>query len=111
MTTAREDYVEAIDNILAGFEQKLDGLDLRVNGMTGTTKANFINQIAGLRDQRKLAASRLGELKKADIESWTTLRGEVDSSLANLERCYTRVSDMMYEKTSHTSATPKAMTH
>jgi len=102
----RNDYIDAIDNRLAGFEQKFDRLDLQANAMKGPTKAKFMNSIQGLRDQEKAVASKLDDLKKLDIESWATpggkaLRAKVDSSLANLERSYTQVWDMMYEQEHH----------
>jgi len=99
--TERNDYVEAIDNRLAGFEPQLDRLDQRANAMTGATKASFKKAIDGLRDQRKSVATKLDDLKNVNVESWTTLRGEVDSGLAKLERCYWKVSDMMYEQECH----------
>jgi hypothetical protein len=101
MKTERNDYVEAIDNRLVEFEQQLDELDQRANAMTGTTKASFNKAIDCLRDKRKSVASKLDDLKKVKIESWTTLRGKVDSALDNLERCYTKVSGMMYEQESY----------
>jgi hypothetical protein len=104
--TERNDYVEAIDNRLEGFEQELDRLDMQANAMTGATKANSMSAIECLRAQRKSVASKLDDLKKADIESWTTLRGEVDSGLAKLETSFTRVRNMMYEKTPDRLAAP-----
>jgi hypothetical protein len=110
MMTERKDYVEAIDNRLAEFEPEIDRLDMQANAMAGETKANFMSAIEGLRAQRKSVASKLDDLKKADIESWTTLRGEVDSGLAKLETSYTQVWDMMYEKMPDSSAAPTPKT-
>jgi hypothetical protein len=110
MMTERNDYVEAIDNRLAGFEPELDRLDMQANSMTGATRANFMRAIECLRAQRKSVASKLDDLKKADIESWTTLRGEIDSGLAKLETSFTQVRDMMYEKMPDKSAAPKPKT-
>jgi hypothetical protein len=102
----RNDYVDAIDNRLAGFEQKFARLDQQANDIKGPTKAKFMNSIECLRDQEKAVASKLDDLKKLDIESWSTpgskaLRAKVDSSLAKLELSYTQVWDMMYEQQEH----------
>jgi DNA repair exonuclease SbcCD ATPase subunit len=89
----RDAYVKSIDARLAEIDKNLDGLDERGNAMSGATKTNFKNAIDGLRDQKKSVASKLDDLKKVNVESWTTLRGEVDSALADLNQSYNRVSD------------------
>src|SRR5215510_4544732 len=110
MKNERDAYVNSTEARLAEFDQKFDGLDERAGAMTGATKTNFKKAIEGLRDQQKAVASKLDDLKKVSIESWTTLRGEVDSALASLDRSYTQVSDM-YEKTPGTSTKTKTKTY
>jgi hypothetical protein len=101
MNTERNDYAEAIDNRLAAYEHQLNGLDQRANAMTGATKVCFKKAIDSLRDQRNSIAAKFDDLKKVNVESWTTRRGEIDSALANLDRRYTKVSGMMYQQESH----------
>ena len=107
MKSERDTYVKTVEARLAEFDQKFDGLDERAGAMTGATKTNFKNAIDGLRDQRKAVAAKLDDLKKVNVESWTALKGEVDSALASLDRSYTQVSDM-YEKAPTTPTKPKA---
>ena len=78
--------------------------------MTGAAKTNFKHAIDGLRDQRKSVGAKLDDLKKVSIESWTTLKGEVDSALASLDRSYTEVSER-YNKTPETHTTPGTKTY
>jgi len=110
MKNERDAYVKSTEARLAEYDQKFDGLDERASAMTGATKTNFKHAIDGLRDQRKSVASKLDDLKKVSIESWTTLKGEVDAALASLDRSYTQVSDM-YQKTPATSTPPKPKTY
>jgi hypothetical protein len=110
MKNERDAYVKIVEARLAEFDQKFDGLDERAGAMTGATKTNFKNAIDGLRDQRKTVAAKLDDLKKVNVESWTSLRGEVDSALAGLDRSYMQVSDT-YEKAPVTSTKPKAKTY
>jgi DNA repair exonuclease SbcCD ATPase subunit len=110
MKNERNDYVKSIDARLAEFDQKFDGLDERAGTMTGAAKTDFKNAIDGLRDQRKSVAAKLDDLKKVSIESWTTLRGEVDAAMAGLDRSYTQVSET-YNKIPGTSTTPKTKTY
>src|SRR5262249_37003311 len=105
MKRDRDDYVKNTEARLAEFDQNFDGLSERAKAMTGTTKANFNDAIDRLRDQRKAVASKLSDLKGLNVESWTAMREEVNSGLANLERSYNEVSEM-FEKAPATSTAP-----
>ena len=106
----RDAYVKSVDSRLAEFDQKVDGLDERAGAMTGTNKTNFKHAIDGLRDQRKAVSSKVDDLKKTNVESWTTLRGEVNSALTGLDRSYQKVSDT-YPAPKTLSPKPKAKTY
>ena len=107
MKNERDAYVKTSESRLAEFDQKFDGLDKRAGAMTGATKTDFKTAIDGLRDQRKTVGAKLDDLKKVSVDSWTTLKGGVDSALAALDRSYAQVSDK-YEKAPVTSTKPKA---
>jgi len=110
MKAQRDDYAKAMDARLAEFDQKFDGLDKRADAMTGPTKTDFKGAIDGLRDQRKAVTAKLDDLKKVNPESWTTLKGEVDSAMESLDRSYNDISDR-YNKIPETRATPKTKTY
>jgi hypothetical protein len=95
---------------LAEFDQKFDGLDERAGAMTGAVKTDFNHAIDGLREERKAVAVKLGDLKKVSIESWTTMKSEVDSALASLDRSYMEISER-YGETPGTHTTPKTKTY
>jgi hypothetical protein len=107
MKKERDDYVKVMQSRLAEFDQKVDGLDKRAAAMTGTVKTSFKEAIDRLREQRKAVASQLDDLKRVSVESWTTMRSEVDSAFAKLERSYNEVSEM-HEKTPVTPTSPKS---
>jgi len=96
----RDTYVKSVDARLAEFDEKVDGLDKRADAMTGAAKADFKRAIEGLKAQRKTVAAKLDDLKRVSIESWTTMKGEVDTALADLDRAYTHVSET-YETSRH----------
>jgi uncharacterized protein YukE len=98
MKRDRDDYVTTTNAKLAEFDQKVDGLDERTAAMKGQAKDRFKDAISKLRDQRKTVANKLDDLKSVNVESWQTLRGEVDSAMADLNRSYEDVSNT-YEKT------------
>ena|SRR5438046_59047 len=110
MKVERDDYVKSVQARLAELDQKFDGLDKRAGAMTGAAKTDFNHVIDSLREQRKSVDAKLDDLKKVSIESWTTLKGEVDSALASLDRSYTEVSEK-YNKSSETHTTPGTKTY
>ena len=99
MQGQRDDYVRAVEAKLDEFDHKLDGLEARASKMTETTKKSFTNEIDQLKDRRKMVARKVDDLKKVNIDSWTAMKGEVDSALSDLERSYEMVSSK-YEPTS-----------
>ena len=105
----RDAYVKSIEARLAEFDQKLDGLDKRAGAMTGAAQTDFKRAIDDLRNQRKAVADKLDDLKKVSPESWTSLKGEIDSAMGNLERSYNEVSARY--KTAETPTTPKTKTY
>ena len=88
----RDDYVRAVDAKLAEFDQKFDGLDARANGMSDAATRDFKSAVDGLRDQRKAVGKKLDDLKGVSVDSWMSLKGEVDNALGGLERSYEKVS-------------------
>jgi hypothetical protein len=93
MKAERDNYVNSMDARLSEIDKKIDGLDERAGAMADATKTDFKNSIDSLRDQRKSVASKLDDLKGVSIESWMTMKGEVDAALANLDRSYEQVSN------------------
>ncbi len=106
MKAERDRYVEGIEARLSEMDKKMEGLNERASVMKGAAKTDFNNANDNLQAQRKSVASRLDELKSVSIESWTTVKGEVDSALANLERSYEQVSNRFQNVPG--PATPKA---
>jgi TolA-binding protein len=92
MNKQRDDYVKSMEARLTEFDKKVDALDKRADALTGAAKSNSKSLIDQLRDQRKNAASKLDDLKGAKNESWTTMKGEVDSAMAGLDHAYDRAS-------------------
>jgi hypothetical protein len=93
--TLRDDYVKSMDARLAEFDKKLDGLDERADALTGSAKSSSKSLISQLRDERKNVASKLDDLKGVNVESWSTMKGEVDSAMSGMEHAYDQVSQML----------------
>jgi uncharacterized protein YukE len=104
MKAERDQYVKDMDARLDEFDKKVDGLNERVSAMSGQAKTSYKDNLDRLRDQRKEVAKKLDDLKSVNIESWTTMRGEVDSAMTGLERSYDQMSNMI-DKNSATPAT------
>jgi chromosome segregation ATPase len=93
MKAERDNYVKGVDARLSEMDQKIDGLNERAGAMTNASKADFKTSIDNLRDQRKAVASKLDDLKSVSVESWMTLKAEVDSAMEGLEHSYEQVSN------------------
>ena len=106
----RDDYVKTVNAKLDEFDKKVDGLEERTATMKDATKQRFKNEISGLRDERKTVARKLDDLKKVSVDSWTSVKGEVDSGLTSLDRSYERVS-AKYESTSVPTSKPPAKSY
>jgi hypothetical protein len=106
MQRQRDDYVKAVEAKLDEFDHKIDGLETRASTMTGTLKKNFTSEIDQLRDQRTMIARKLDDLKKVSIDSWTGMKGAVDSAFSDLERSYETVSSKYAATSAPTSQNP-----
>ena len=95
MENERDAYVKSMDARLAEFDKKIDGLDERAGALSGSAKSSSKSFISQLRDGRKDVASKLDDLKGVDVESWKTMKGEVDSAMAGMEHAYDQVSRSM----------------
>jgi len=95
MEKERDAYVKGMDARLAEFDKKLDGLDERADALTGSVKSASKNLISQLRDERKNVSNKLDDLKGVSVESWPTVKGEVDSAMAGIEHAYDQVSHML----------------
>jgi hypothetical protein len=93
MKAQRDNYVKGAEARLSEFDQRVDGLNQRADAMTGAAKTDFKNAIDNLRDQRKAVASKVDDLKSVSVESWMTMKNDVDSAMADLERSYEQVSN------------------
>jgi hypothetical protein len=95
MKKDRDAYVKSMDARLAELDKKLDGLDERADALTGSAKSSSKSLISQLRDERKSVSSKLDDLKGVSVESWPTMKGEVDSAMAGMEHAYDQVSRML----------------
>src|SRR5262245_21720848 len=82
----RDDYVRLVDAKLAEFDKKFDGLDARADAFSGPAKRGFKDAVDTLREQRKAVSRKLDDLKSVSVDSWVTLKPEVDAAIAGLER-------------------------
>ena len=88
----RDQYVRSVEAKLDEFDKKFDGLGERAAAMPKPARQGFNDAIDSLRQQRKDVMQKLDDLKKVSLDSWTSLKGEVDSGLNSLERSYEQVS-------------------
>jgi hypothetical protein len=88
----RDQYVDTMKAKLDEMGQKIDGLNQRADAMKGTAKTTFDNDIKMLRDQKDAVDDKLGDLKDVSVQSWTSMRSDVEAAFARLEQSYQTVS-------------------
>jgi len=88
----RDDYVKAMEAKLDEFDKKVSGLEQRASAMKGAAKDDFEKSIDRLREQRKAVARKLDDIKRVNVESWTTMKNDGDKAMADLEQSYEQVS-------------------
>jgi hypothetical protein len=94
MEQQRDDYVKAMEARLDEFDQKLDGLEERTAAMKGQAKDDFNANIDRLRDERRAVGEKLNSIDDVAVESWQTMKNDVDSSFTKLEQDYQQVASM-----------------
>jgi hypothetical protein len=88
----RDQYVDTMKAKLDEMGQKIDGLNQRADALKGTAKTSFDNDIKMLRDQKDAVDDKLGDLKDVSVQSWTSMKGDVEAAFARLEQSYQTVS-------------------
>jgi hypothetical protein len=106
MEQQRDDYIKTMNAKLDEFDQKLDGLDERAAALKGQVRDEFKANIDRLRDERRAVGEKLADIDNVNVESWTTMKQDVDSAFASLENSYQQVSAMHNPVPATTDATP-----
>jgi chromosome segregation ATPase len=108
MREQRDQYIRAVEAKLDEFDQKIDGLEQRASSMSDRDRQGFEQSVDRLRDHRKDVDTKLNDMKDVSIESWTTMKSEVDSALNALEQQYQQVSTAHDNVPAGAPKTPKS---
>jgi uncharacterized coiled-coil DUF342 family protein len=72
--SARDDYVERLKTQLGGWSADIEMLKARAGKISDDAKAEYEEQLAGLREQRDALAARVAELQAASDDAWEGLK-------------------------------------
>lgn len=78
--SARDDYVERLKTQLGGWSADIEKLKARAGQISADAKAEFEEQLAGLREQRDAMAAKVTELQEASDEAWDDLKQGVQAA-------------------------------
>jgi hypothetical protein len=93
--SSKDSLLQTKDEAVAAVEKQLHDADLRIQALAeksmryvdaGKTEAE--SALAILRTQREVAASKLAELKAANLESWRSLKASFDLAFGELEKSF-----------------------
>lgn len=76
--TQRDDYVLKMKNQLDELNAKMDVVAAKANDAKDEARAKYIEEVARLRQQSKVAAAKLEDLKASGEDRWEALVAEMD---------------------------------
>ncbi|EXJ14803.1 sll1863 family stress response protein [Imhoffiella purpurea] len=72
--TEREAYVEGLKSKLDQWDAEIDKLETKVDVVSADAKAQYVEYLATLKEQRDEASSRLEELRDSSGDAWQEMR-------------------------------------
>jgi len=88
LTETREEATQAMTETLATWEEKIDSLQTKAEGLGEAAKENGSEAIAGLREEFDQAGTYLTELGHAGKDQWRELKSKFDESMDRLSAAY-----------------------
>ena len=79
--SARDAYVERLKTQLGGWSADIEMLKARAGKISADAKAEYEEQLAGLREQRDSLAAKVSDLQHASDEAWDGLKQGVQAAL------------------------------
>jgi|GEM_PF-5866596 len=84
----KDEYQERTEAFISRFETKVKRLYERMEGAGESTKERISGAADRIRKKSDAAQDRLIKLKEASGEKWHSLKKEIDSIMADIERTY-----------------------
>jgi chromosome segregation ATPase len=78
--SARDAYVERLKTQLGGWSADIEMLKARAGKISADAKAEYEEQLAGLREQRDTLAAKVADLQAASDEAWEGLKQGVQAA-------------------------------
>ncbi len=78
--SARDAYVERLKTQLGGWSADIEKLKARAGKISADARAEYEQQLAGLREQRDALAAKVTELQEASDEAWDDVKRGVQAA-------------------------------
>jgi hypothetical protein len=88
-----EDFQERTRQELEEYDDKLDRLTTRLEGLQAETKHELARKIRAVREKRDKAYAKLRELKSSSEEAWAEMKSGVETAMEELSKAYERAKD------------------
>jgi DNA repair exonuclease SbcCD ATPase subunit len=84
----REEFQRQMESQLAEFDQRIEKARNRATELSGDSRAQLDQTIAGLEEQRADLATRLEEMKAASNEEWEAFKPELEQASEDLQQAF-----------------------
>jgi septal ring factor EnvC (AmiA/AmiB activator) len=84
----REEFQRQMESQLAEFDQSIEEARNRATELSGDSRAQLEQTIAGLEEQRADLAARLEEMKAASDEEWEAFKPELEQASEDLQQAF-----------------------
>ena len=81
----RKAFIDKLASQLKQWDAKIEKLEARAQKVGAGTKAEYNKQIQNLRDKRKAAQDRLGEVKQASGNAWEELKSGAEKAFDEMK--------------------------
>jgi ABC-type glycerol-3-phosphate transport system substrate-binding protein len=86
----KEKYQKQIEAKFEEYDQKIDELKVRAEGLQGEAKEELRQKIEELRKRRDATYNTLDELKSASGRAWDDMKSGMDTAMDELDEAYER---------------------
>lgn len=89
----RAEYMAEMMDTLKSYEEKIQSLEMKAEGMGEDARAALEERIRMLKEQRERAAQRLEEMKSSSGDAWMEIKTGIDKAMEDMSKAYKKAAE------------------